>query len=102
LVHYSSDCKKGENCFKFGEKGHKSYECKKGITCHNCGEVGHLSTKCTNPKKAVGKVFALNSEEVEHPVNLIRGMCFINCTPLIAIIDTGATLCFINYSFYLE
>jgi hypothetical protein len=32
-------------------------------------------------------VFALNAEEVEHPDNLIRGMCFINSTPVIAIID---------------
>jgi len=29
-------------------------------------------------------VFALNAEEVEHPDNLIRGMCFINSTHLIA------------------
>jgi len=50
-----------------------------------------LSTKCTKAKKAAGKVFALNAEEVEQPDNLIRGMCFINSTPLIAIIDIGAT-----------
>ena len=29
-------------------------------------------------------MFALNAEEVEHPDNLIRGMCFINSTHLIA------------------
>jgi len=46
------------------------------ITCYNCREAGHLSTKCTKPKKAAGKVFALNAEEVEQPDNLIRGMCF--------------------------
>jgi len=41
------------------------------ITCYNCGETGHLSSKCTKPKKAAGKVFALNAEEVEQPDNLI-------------------------------
>jgi len=61
------------------------------ITCFNCGEAGHFSNKCTKLKKAAGKVFALNAEEVEQLNNLIRGMCFINDTPLIAIIDTGAT-----------
>jgi hypothetical protein len=54
-----------------GEAGHKAFECKMEITCYNCGETGHLSTKCTKPKKAVGKVFALNTEEVEKPDNLI-------------------------------
>jgi hypothetical protein len=43
-------------------------------------------------------VFALNAEEVKHPVNLIWVMCFINSTPLIAIIDTGATHSFITAS----
>jgi len=55
-----------------------------------------LSTKCTKPKKAAGKVFALIAEEVEQPDNLIRGMCFISSTPLIVIIDTGATHSFIT------
>lgn len=57
-----------------------------------------ISTKCTKPKKAAGKVFTLNAKEVEHPDNLIRGICFINNTPLIAIIDTGATHSFIAAS----
>jgi len=43
-------------------------------------------------------VFALNAEEVEQPDNLIQGMCFINSTPLIAIIDTGAPHSFISVS----
>ena len=43
-------------------------------------------------------MFALNVEEVEQPDNLIRGMCFINSTPLIAIIDTGDTHSFISAS----
>jgi len=65
------ECKKGDSCFKFGQKGHKAYECKREITCYNCGEAGHLSTKCTKPKKAASKVFALNAEEVEQSDNLI-------------------------------
>jgi len=63
------------------------------VVCFNCGEAGHLSTMCTKPKKvkAGGKVFAMKVEEGQEPDNLIRGMCFINNTPLIAIIDTGVT-----------
>jgi len=98
LGHYSSGCKKGESCYKCGQKGHKAYECKRDITGFNCGEAGHLSTKCTKLKKATGKVFALNAKEVEQLDNLIRGMCFINSTPLIAIIDTSATHSFIASS----
>jgi hypothetical protein len=98
LGHYSNDCKKGESCYKCGKAGHKSYECKHDITCYNCGEASHISTKCTNLKKAAGKVFALNGEEVEQSDNLIRGMCFINCTPLIAVVDTSATHSFISVS----
>ena len=60
LGHFANDFKKGESCYKCGQKGHKAYECKRDITCYNCGEAGHLSTKCTKPKKAAGKVFALN------------------------------------------
>ena len=43
--------------------GHKSYECKSEITYFKCGEKGHISTKCTKPKKAAGKVFALNADD---------------------------------------
>jgi len=68
---YSSDCKKGDSCFKCGEKGHKAYKCKREITCYNCGEASHLSTKFTKPNKEAGKVFALNAEEVDLPDNLI-------------------------------
>jgi len=62
---------KGDSCFKCGQEGHKAFEFKKEITCYNGGEAGHLNTKCTKPKKAAGKVFALNAEEVEQPDNLI-------------------------------
>jgi hypothetical protein len=71
LGHYSSECKKGDNFYKSGQKGHKAFECKKDITCFNYGEAGHIITKCTKPTKAAGKVFALNTEEVEQPDNLI-------------------------------
>ena len=98
LGHYSSDYKKGDNCFECGQAGHKTFECKKDITCYNCGVAGHISTKCTKPKKAACKVFALNAEEVEQRDNFIWGVCFINSTHLIAIIDTGATHSFISAS----
>jgi len=90
--HFANDCKKGDSCFKCGQKGHKAFECKRDITFYICGEAGHFSTQ---PKKAAGKVFALNAEEVEQPDNLIRGMCFINSTHLNAIIDTSAIHSFI-------
>jgi hypothetical protein len=74
LGHYASDCKKEVSCHKCGKAGHKDFECNnvvKDVTCYNWGEVGHYSNKCTKSKKAAGKVFALNAEEVEHPDNLI-------------------------------
>ncbi|MCI41932.1 cellular nucleic acid-binding protein, partial [Trifolium medium] len=43
----------------------------------------------------IGKVFALSGEGAGQVDNLIRGTCFIYNTPLIAIIDTGATHSFI-------
>lgn len=74
MGHYANDCKKDISCHKCGKAGHKAYECKdvtKEITCYNCREKGYISTKCTKPKKAAGKVFDLNAEEVEQPENLI-------------------------------
>jgi hypothetical protein len=41
-------------------------------------------------------VFALSDEEGAEPDNLIRGICFINNSPMFAIIVTGAT-----HSFFL-
>ena len=74
-------------------------ECKsKDIMYYNYGEASHISTKCTKPKKTGGKVFALNAEEAEQRGNLIWGMCFINSTHLITIIDTIATHSFISLS----
>jgi len=99
LGHYSNDCKKGDSCYKCGQKGHKAFECKRDITCFSCGEAGHLSTKCTKPKKAAGKVFTLNAEEVESRIISSEVCVFINSTPLIAIIDTGATHSFISVSY---
>jgi hypothetical protein len=74
LGHYANDCKKEVSCHKCGKTGHKAFECKnvvKDLTCYICGEAGHYSNKCTKPKKAAGKVFALNTEEVEQSDNLI-------------------------------
>ncbi|XP_039690615.1 uncharacterized protein [Medicago truncatula] len=72
-----NDCKKDDSCFKCGKAGHTAFECKnvaKDVTCYNCGEAGHYSNKCTKLKKAAGKVFALNAEEVEQSDNLIRAL----------------------------
>jgi len=40
-------------------------------------------------------VFALTDTQTENEDRLIRGTCYFNNTPLIAIIGTGATHCFI-------
>ncbi|GAU25039.1 hypothetical protein TSUD_155130 [Trifolium subterraneum] len=79
------------------DKCYRSKECKATThTCFNCGEEGHNSSECKKPKKVTGKVFALNGEGADQVDNLIKGTCFIHDTPLIAIIDTGATHSFIS------
>jgi len=40
-------------------------------------------------------VFSLTGTQTVNEDRLIRGTCLFNNTPLIAIIDTGATHCFI-------
>ncbi|GAU45527.1 hypothetical protein TSUD_400740 [Trifolium subterraneum] len=94
----SFECKKDKDvCYSCGKEGHKSKEFKATTpTCFNCGEEVHKSPECKKPKKVTGKVFALNGEGADQVDNLIRGTCFIHDTPLIAIIDTGATHSFIS------
>jgi len=73
-------------------------KCKHGdMVCFNCEEEGHIGSQCKKPKKvqASGKVFALTGTQTVNEDRLIRGTCFFNSTPLIAIIDTSATHCFI-------
>ncbi|XP_050914665.1 uncharacterized protein LOC127129553 [Lathyrus oleraceus] len=95
------ECPKGDmTCFKCGKQGHNSFDCRVGsnVTCYNCGEQGHISTKCNKSKKeqAKRKVFALSGVDTSIEERLIRGTCFINNMPLIAIIDTSATHSFIS------
>ncbi|GAU42520.1 hypothetical protein TSUD_376480 [Trifolium subterraneum] len=94
LGHRSFECNKENNsCFNCGKEGHKAIDCKTPIpTCFNCGDEGHKSPACKQPKKITGKVFALNGEGAEQVDNLIRDTRFIYDTPLIAIIDTEATI----------
>ncbi|GAU46009.1 hypothetical protein TSUD_401310 [Trifolium subterraneum] len=110
--HRSKECKATTpTCFNCGEEGHKSPECKKpnkttrkvfslngeGVNqVDNLIREGHKSPECKKPNKTTRKVFSLNGEGVNQVDNLIRGMCFIHDTPLIAIIDTGATHSFIS------
>ncbi|XP_058751789.1 uncharacterized protein LOC131624885 [Vicia villosa] len=68
-----------KRCFCCGKLGHEAPECMhKEMVCFNYGEEGHVVSKFQKPNKeqASGKVFAF--------------------TPLITIIDTGATHCFIS------
>ena len=97
--HKSNVCP-GEvkQCFRCGKKGHTTAECKHGdIVCFNCEEEGHIGSQCKKPKKAqsTGRVFALTGTQTENEDRLIRGTCYFDNTPLVAIIDTGATHCFI-------
>lgn len=97
--HKSNVCRLGETrCFHCGMPGHTARDCKqKDVICFNCGEGGHISAKCQKPKRGQesGKVFALSGTQTTNEDGLIRGTCFINSIPLITIIDTGATHCFV-------
>ncbi|XP_058750263.1 uncharacterized protein LOC131623281 [Vicia villosa] len=78
--------------------GHEVADCEfKVVVCLNCGEEGHISDQCQKPKRAQtgGKVFVSSETQKTNEDNLISGTCFINGTPLLTIIDTGATHCFI-------
>ncbi|XP_050875816.1 uncharacterized protein LOC127079482 [Lathyrus oleraceus] len=83
----------------FGKPSHRATECKSNtLTCYNYGERGHISNQFQKPKKAqyVGKVFALTGAETGASDILIQGICYINGTSLIVIIDMGATHSFIS------
>jgi len=97
--HKSNVCDRDvKKCFRCEKKGHTIAECKRDDNvCFNCDEEGHLSSQCTKPKKTQTsvKVFALTGTQTSNEDRLIRGTCFFNSIPLIAIFDTGATHCFI-------
>ncbi|XP_058781838.1 uncharacterized protein LOC131656074 [Vicia villosa] len=98
-VHKSNACSGDvKRRFRCGKVGHEVDDCKhKEVICFNCGEEGHISTQCQKPKKAQssGKVFSLAGTQTTIKDRLIIGTCFINNTPLITIINTSATQCFI-------
>ncbi|RHN40786.1 putative nucleotidyltransferase, Ribonuclease H [Medicago truncatula] len=100
-IHKSNVCpEEVKGCFRCGKKGHALAECKHNdIVCFNCNEDGHIGSQCKQPKKAptTGRVFALTGTQTETEERLIRGTCYIDNTPLVAIIDTGATHCFIAF-----
>nr|ABD28293.1 RNA-directed DNA polymerase (Reverse transcriptase); Zinc finger, CCHC-type; Peptidase aspartic, active site; Retrotransposon gag protein [Medicago truncatula] len=94
---YPEEIKK---CVRCGKKGHVVADCNRtDIVCFNCNGEGHISSQCTQPKRAptTGRVFALTGTQTENEDRLIRGTCYISNTPLVAIIDTGATHCFIAF-----
>ncbi|XP_050908606.1 uncharacterized protein LOC127122285 [Lathyrus oleraceus] len=97
LGHHVSKCESDvKKCYKCGKSGHLVVDCKKNVvTCYNCGEPGHISTHCPKPKQASTRVLALMGTQTFSGDRLIRGICYINNTPSIVIIDTGVTHSFI-------
>ena len=94
-----------KQCFRCGKKGHTITECKyNDVVCLNCNEEGHIGSQCKQPKKAqtTARVFALTGTQTENEDRLIRGTCYFDSTPLIVIIDTGATHCFVDIDCALE
>ena len=87
-----------KKCYKGGKLGHLIADCKENmVTCYNYGEPGHIITHFAKPKQALigGKVFALTGTQTSDDDRLIKGICYTNNTPLIAIINIGATHSFI-------
>ena len=83
-----------KRCFRYGKNGHVVSECEhKDVICFNCREEGHIGSQCPKPKRAQtsGKMFALVKDHTTVKDRLIRVTCLINSTPLITIIDIGAT-----------
>ncbi|XP_058753432.1 uncharacterized protein LOC131626613 [Vicia villosa] len=97
--HMSKACTtEVKRCFRRGKVGHTVAECKhKEVLCFNYDEEGHIGSQCQKPKltQAGGKMFALARTQIANEDRLIIGTCFIDNTPIITIIDTGATYCFI-------
>ncbi|XP_058766421.1 uncharacterized protein LOC131640020 [Vicia villosa] len=70
--------------FNCGKPSHKSNVCTAEVKrCFRCGKIRHAMSECRH------------KEMTGNEDGLIRGKCFINSTPLITIIDTGATHYFI-------
>src|ERR1043165_9364749 len=103
MGHRANECKNDtRKCYNCGKIGHVATDCRaRKVNCYNCGEEGHTRPQCTKPKKeqAGGKVFALSRSETKPDDRLIKGTCFINGIPLIAIIDTRATHSYIALDF---
>ncbi|XP_050891048.1 uncharacterized protein LOC127096532 [Lathyrus oleraceus] len=99
LGHCVSECKSDvKKCYKCRNSGYLVADCKENmVTGYNYGEPGHISTRCSKPKQAStrGKVFVLTGTQTSSDDRLIRGICYINNTPFIDIIDTSATRSFI-------
>ncbi|XP_050890847.1 uncharacterized protein LOC127096304 [Lathyrus oleraceus] len=99
LGHRVSECKSDmKKCYKCGKSGHLVDDCKENmVTFYNYGEPGHISTHCSKPKQASirGKMFVPKGTQTSRDDRLIRGICYINNTHLIDIIDTASTHSFI-------
>ncbi|XP_058783872.1 uncharacterized protein LOC131658615 [Vicia villosa] len=73
-----------------------------GIVCFKCGKPSHKSNACTTKLVSETEVdtswwesVCLAETQIATEDRIIRGTCFIDSIPLIAIIDTSATHCFI-------
>lgn len=99
MGHCANECKKNVlRCFKCGKTGYHGVDyTSDGMIYYNYDEHAHISTNFQKPKKAQsgGKVFALIGTKTTSTDHLIRGTCFRNGIPLIAIIDIDIKLLFV-------
>ena len=106
-----------KKCFSCGQVHRKDENCRvrgNKLICFNCGRPGHIVKECTRPRRNYSSaVFAEHSETgAMHPRDSLGvarklgdpGHCLeesavyvtVNGHPLVALLDTGASMCYIS------